>query len=83
MGIHGDARTRDYQFILCWFTKPTAVEHSVAPSDVLSMAMCNDLLSMGVFQYTAYLQTSDLVDVANSQELPYSQGDIDDKTTVF
>ena len=64
MGIRGDALTRGYQFILCWYVKPTAVEHSVAPSYVLSMSLCNDLLSMGVFQRTAYLHTSDLVDVA-------------------
>ena len=61
----GDAQKRGCQFILCGCTKPTAVEHSVAPSDVLSMTMCNDLLSMRVFQRTAYLHTSDLVDVAN------------------
>ena len=64
MGILGDAQTMGYQFILCGFTKPTTVEHSVAPSDVLSMALCIDLLYMGVFQHTAYLHTSDLLDVA-------------------
>ena len=65
MGILGDARTRDYQFILCRLAKPTTVEHSVAPSEVLSMAMCIDLLFTGVFQHTAYLHTSDLVGVVN------------------
>ena len=54
---------RDYQFILCRYGKPTAVEHSVAPSDVLSMGMCNDLLSMEVIIHTAYSHTSDLVDM--------------------
>ena len=64
MGILGDAQMRDCQFILCGSTKSAAVEHSVAPSDVISKAVCNDLLYMDVFQHTVYLQTSDLVDVA-------------------
>ena len=62
----GDARKRGYQFILCGSNKPTAVEHSAAPSDVLSMGMCNDLLSMEVMKLTVYSHTSDLVDVAMS-----------------
>ena len=57
---------RGCQFILCGYTKPTAVEHSAAPSDVLSMGMCNDLLSMEVMKRTDYSHTSDLVDVAMS-----------------
>ena len=57
---------RDCQSIFCGCTRPTAVEHSAAPSDVLSMGMCNDLLSMGVMKLTYYSHTSDLVDVAMS-----------------
>lgn len=64
MGILGNARMRDCQFILCGPTKSTAVEHSVAPSDVIFKAVCNDLLRMDVYQNTAYLHTSDMVDVA-------------------
>ena len=54
---------RDCQFIICEYSKPTAVDHSVVLSDLLSKAMCNNLLLIVMYQHAAYLHTSDWVEV--------------------